>query len=99
MTIPTKPGERCRVVGSRSAFNGEGNGPNMGKIVVTIYMHNERAGLEQENVWHCMSTNGEVLQTYYGAGFEADFLECWLEVIPPDQTLPKELATEQELTS
>ena len=84
-TPPTKPGQRCRVIGGRMAFNGEGQGPNQGKEVVTIRMHPERAGVEREAVWHCRAKAGEMLQTYYGAGSHADFLECWLEVIdePP----------------
>lgn len=82
MPHPTKPGQRCLVVGSRMAFNGEGKGPNQGKTVVTMFCHAEKAGNEQENVWHCAGENGTILQTYYGAGPEADFLECWLEVLP-----------------
>lgn len=81
MNPPTKPGQRCRVIGGRMAFNGEGKGPNQGKEVTTMFMHPEQAGVEMENVWHC---RGEGLQTYYGVGNEADFLECWLELIPPD---------------
>lgn len=82
MTTPTGAGQRCRVVGGRMAFNGEGKGPNQGKIVTTMHLHDEKAGAEQENVWHC---KGESLQTYYGVGSEADFLECWLEVVEPEQ--------------
>lgn len=96
MTTPTKPGQKCRVIGGRTAFNGEGPSPNVGKTVVTKFLHKEQAGVEQENVWHC--TSSEVLQTYYGAGMAADFLECWLEVLPPDQQLPRALVREKELT-
>lgn len=83
MTIPTKPGQRCRVIGGRTPYNGEGKSPNQDQVVVTMYLHAERAGIEQENVWHCQAEQG-TLQTYYGTGPEADFLECWLEVIPPE---------------
>jgi hypothetical protein len=62
--------------------------------VVTQFLHKDQAGIEQENVWHCASK--DVLQTYYGAGYQADFLECWLEVIPPDVAPPKELTRELE---
>ena len=65
------------------AFNGEGQGPNQGKHVVTLFLHPHTAGLEQERVWRCRAAEGQVLQTYYGAGSEADFLECWLEVVDP----------------
>ena len=82
MNPPTKPGQRCRVIGGRMPFNGEGQSPNLGAEVVTMFLHTEQAGIEQENVWRCQSVNGKMLQTYYGAGQTADFLECWLEVIP-----------------
>lgn len=86
MNHPTKPGQRCRVIGGRMAFNGEGKGPNQGKEVTTVFMHIQQAGIEMENVWRC---RGEGLQTYYGVGTEADFLECWLEVVePPKQDAP-----------
>lgn len=81
MSLPTKPGQRCLVIGGRMAFNGEGKGPNQGKEVVTIFLHADKAGIERENVWHC---KGDGLQTYYGVGTEADFLECWLQVIEPE---------------
>lgn len=97
MSIPTTPGQRCRVIGGRSNHNNEGQGPNMGKVVVTMHLHAERAGIEQENVWHCQATGEDILQTYYGAGREADFLECWLEVLPPETTPPKQLAKEEDL--
>jgi hypothetical protein len=85
MSIPTKPGQRCRVIGGRSPFNGEGKSPNEGKVVLTVFLHDLKAGMEKENVWHCRSADGSFLTTYYGGGPEADFLECWLEVIDPDQ--------------
>lgn len=94
MNHPTKPGERCRVIGSRMAFNDEGKSPNMGKTVVTVFMHAEKAGIEQENVWRCRAAPGESLITYHGGvGEVADFLECWLEVEPegaPEKVLERE---------
>jgi hypothetical protein len=92
---PTKPGQRCRVIGGRATANGEGQSPNFGKIVVTQYLHDNKAGIEQENVWHCCSSS--LLTTYYGAGLEADFLECWLEVMPPEPVRTKETQLEEEL--
>lgn len=94
MNTPSKPGQLCRVIGGRMAFNGEGKGPNQGKLVVTMYMHPEQAGVEAENVWHCRSADGSQLQTYYGAGTEADFLECWLLVENPPPPKVKEQAKE-----
>lgn len=93
---PTKPGQQCLVIGGRMAFNDEGKGPNQGKKVVTMFMHEEKAGIEQENVWHCRAMDGQTLQTYYGAGTEADFLECWLQVIDPDAAPPKVIERELE---
>lgn len=84
------------MVGGRATANGEGQSPNFGKIVVTEYCHHAKAGIEQENVWHCRSANNEVLTTYYSAGFYADFLECWLEVIPPETAPPKTLTRKLE---
>ena len=78
------------------AFNGEGKGPNQDKEVVTVFLHAKQAGTELENVWHCRAAEGQTLQTYYGAGQEADFLECWLEVIEPDAAPPKVAEREQE---
>lgn len=92
MTYPTKPGQRCKIIGGRTLFNQEGPSPNFGKIVVTTYLHKEQAGIELENVWHCTAEVG-VLATYYGVGAEADFLECWLEVLPPEVVAPKTLET------
>lgn len=98
MTIPTKPDQPCRVIGGRTPFNGEGTSPNQNKIVTTVFLHDQKAGVEQENVWHCRATGSDVLQTYYGAGTEADFLECWLEVVEPDAAPPKALAIEKEMS-
>lgn len=91
---PTKPGQLCRVIGGRATANGEGQSPNFGKTVTTVSLHAELAGIEQERVWHCQSR--EVLTTYYGAGNSADFLECWLEVLPADPIVAKELSKELE---
>lgn len=97
MSTPTQPGQRCKVIGGRMPFNGEGVSPNQGKAVVTMFLHAEKAGIEQENVWHCKAEEG-TLQTYYGVGLEANFLECWLEVIPPKLEPPKVAAIEEELS-
>jgi hypothetical protein len=98
VTHPTKPGQRCLVIGGRMAFNGEGKGPNQGKEVVTVFLHAEKAGIEQENVWHCRAKEGDTLQTFYGAGSEADFLECWLQVVDdlPAQSLEHSRVAEHE---
>ena len=78
------------------AFNGEGKGPNIGKEVITVFLHPEQAGIQQENVWRCRAASGHVLQTYYGAGDSADFLECWLQLIDPETTLTTS-TTEREV--
>jgi hypothetical protein len=89
MTLPSKPGQRCRVVGGRQQTNGEGESANMNRIVETVSLHSQRAGTPENSfaVWKCKSMDGLPLTTYYGAGPEADFLAIWLEVIPPE-TLP-----------
>lgn len=96
MIPPTRPNQRCRVIGGRMAFNGEGQGPNIGKEVITVFLHPEQAGIQQENVWRCRAASGHVLQTYYVAGDSADFLECWLQLIDPETTLTTS-TTEREV--
>lgn len=86
MTYPTKTGQRCKVIGGRTPFNGEGVSPNQGMEVTTMFLHDIKAGVEQEKVWHCRAKDGEWLQTYFGVGNEADFLECWLEALPEVDT-------------
>ena len=80
------------------AFNGEGQGPNQGKEVTTVLLMTEQAGVELENVWRCKAKEGESLQTYYGSGDQAEFLECWLQVVEPDAAPPAVLAEEKEFT-
>lgn len=91
---PTKPGQKCRVVGSRSQENGEGDGPNIGKIVTTMFLHQQQAG-DSVPVWHC---RGDSLITYWGhLGTEADFLNHWLEVIPELPPKTESQTTNQNL--
>lgn len=96
MNPPTKPGQKCRVIGGRMAYNDEGKGPNIGKEVATMFLHTKQAGMEKENVWHCRAKDGEMLQTYFGVGNEADFLECWLELIEPTQ-INKQVSEEKSI--
>lgn len=94
---PERPGQRCRVVGGRLNANDEGKGPNIGKVVVTVEMRG-LAGVEQEPVWRCNAAPGEQLVTYHGAvAPEADFLACWLEVLPEDRPQPPELRAARDL--
>lgn len=74
---PTKPNQRCKVIGGRSSDTNEGNSPNKGKVVFTMYLHQQQAD-DRVPVWHC---KGKDLFTFYGNGTEADFLNYWLEVI------------------
>lgn len=96
MNPPYQPGQKCRVIGGRMAYNDEGKGPNIGKEVTTMFLHIKQAGMEKENVWHCRAKDGELLQTYFGVGNEADFLECWLQVVD-EQELPNVLVKEKTL--
>ena len=88
---PTAPNQRCLVIDGRTSANDEGPSPNLGKIVYTMYLHQQQAD-DRVPVWHC---RGEGLQTYYGVGSECDFLNYWLEVVEetlaPPQALTKEL--------
>lgn len=101
MSLPHKPGQRCRVVGGRQETNGEGQSANMGRIVETVSLHAQRAGTPENSfaVWKCKSTDGLPLTTYYGAGPEADFLGIWLEVIEPDAEPPIATTTDREITA
>jgi hypothetical protein len=94
---PTKPGQRCRVIGGRMNHNNEGRGPNIGKEVITLHMQPEQVGVERENVWRCQAKEGQTLVTYHGGiGNQADFLECWLDVIEPTPA-QKGMQTAEEL--
>lgn len=98
---PTKPGQRCRVVGSRSKENGEGDGPNIGKVVITQHMYALRAGLPQDSVavWRCKSADGHIIATYHGGtSDEADFLSRWLEVEDEQPVLPMANQEHKELS-
>lgn len=92
---PTKPGQLCRIIGGRMQVNGEGTGPNIGKLVYTLFLHQQQAD-DRVPVWRCL---GEGLQTYYGVGSECDFLSVWLELVEEIPAPP--LGTEQskELTT
>jgi hypothetical protein len=95
---PTKPGQRCRVIGGRMPFNDEGQSPNIGKEVTTLQLMGQ-AGIEQENVWRCQAKEGTSLITYHGGvGDQADFLACWLEVIEETEP-PKTTTTEREIAT
>lgn len=99
MTTPSRPSQRCRVVGGRSIVNGEGNGPNLGKIVLTQFLHPIRAGDASDSraVWRCNATGTDLLQTFYGVGTQCDFLAEWLEVLPEDPVEPLVKETEKEI--
>lgn len=92
---PTAPNQRCRVIGGRVSDTGEGTSPNLGKIVHTMYLHQQQAA-DRMPVWHC---RGNGLQTFYGYGSEADFLNHWLEVIEELPTPPQAVLTGLELVT
>ena len=94
MQRPTKPGQKCRVVGGRGKDTGEAPSLNLGKTVTTMFLHQLQAG-DAVPVWHC---RGENLFTYYGNGSEADFLNYWLEVIEELPIEPVSVTNEQEIT-
>lgn len=92
---PTAPNQRCRVIGGRTIDNAEGDSPNVGKIVHTMYLHQQQAG-DSVPVWRC---RGQDLQTYYGVGTQADFLNYWLEVIEELPVPPQAASTKRELVT
>ena len=92
---PTAPNQRCKVIGGRTLDNAEGVSPNMGKVVHTMYLHQQQAA-DRVPVWHC---RGEGLQTYYGVGTEASFLNYWLEVIEELPAPPHADSTRLELVT
>lgn len=92
---PTAPNQRCRVIGGRSLDTGEGPSPNIGKVIHTMHLHQQQAG-DSVPVWHC---RGEGLQTYYGVGTEADFLNYWLEVMEELPIPPEAATTKRELVT
>lgn len=94
MYRPSKPGQRCRIVSSRTIENREGDSPNAGKIVTTVFKHEQLAGGTQ-TVWRVRAAEGESLITYYGVtGPEVDALETWLELLPPETPPVKTRETE-----
>jgi hypothetical protein len=97
MNMPTKPGQRCRVIGSRTLTNKEGPSPNLNKVVITMFLHDLKAN-NTHDVWHCQGEGETMLTSYWGGhGKEADFLAVWLEVIEPEAPKLKQLETEEEL--
>ena len=78
--------------------NDEGKSPNIGKIVITISKYQEKAA-GQVNVWRCRVANpNDKIISYHGAvSDEGDFLEHWLEVIPPEPLAVKETEKIKEL--
>ena len=92
---PTAPNQRCRVIGGRGPDTGEANSPNLGKIVFTMYLHQQHAD-DRVPVWRC---HGQDLFTFYGFGNECDFLNYWLEVIEELPTPPQSTSTKRELVT
>lgn len=93
MNHPTKPGQKCRIVGSWSLDTEGKRGPNHGKEVVTVFLHQIQAD-DRVPVWHVRGEN--LVTSFGGVGNECDCLNYWLEVIedPP----PKQTEREKEVT-
>lgn len=95
MAEPTRPGQKCRIIGSWSKDNGLGDGPNMHKEVVTLYLHELRAA-DVVPVWQ---VKGDGLTTNYGGkGDEVACLQPWLEVLPDEPPKAETTAKHLELT-
>lgn len=95
MTLhPTKPGQRCRLIGSWSLDTEGKQGPNHGKEVTTVFLHQIQAN-DCVPVWR---VRGENLTTSFGGvGNECDALNYWLEVLPPNETPPEDTVAKKEL--
>lgn len=76
---PTRPGQKCRIVGSWSTDDQGKVGPNHHKEVTTISLYPMLA-VGSVPVW---KVSGQDLVSSYGAvGNTVDCLLYWLEVIP-----------------
>jgi hypothetical protein len=82
LTEPTRPGQRCRVIGTSNGTAGH----TYGKEVVTVFEHDqhlrtERGGIvvDMGPVWRVRGEN--LISEYGGAGDQVDCLAIWLEVI------------------
>lgn len=97
---PTRPNQRCRVIGSQQLTNGGSESPNLNRIVRTVMLHPLRAGKPENSyaVWRCHTTDGRPLITAFGAGEQCDFLAVWLEVIDDEPEAPAKGAHHIETT-
>lgn len=91
MTTPTKPGQRCRIIGSWSTDDQGVRGPNHHKEVTTLFLHDEKAD-DRVPVWRVQGTN--LVSSFGAAGSQVDCLEYWLEVI--DETPAPDKVDERE---
>jgi hypothetical protein len=88
---PSKPGQKCRLIGSWSLDTEGKQGPNHGKVVTTLWRHEEMAA-DRVPVWRVSGTN--LVSSYGGTGSEVDALDYWLEVIEPDEAPPAQIKRE-----
>lgn len=90
MQEPIKSGDRCLVI---AGVLGD-KGPNVGKTVTVGTLRGQHS--EYGNIWRC---HGPDIVSEYGAvGNEGDFAQSWLKKLPPDQTPPKVVEREKEVT-
>lgn len=97
MKHPTKPGQRCRLIGSYSLDVDGVAGPNHGKVVITVFLHQVQAN-DSVPVWRIRAVDGVTLITSFGgAGQECDALNYWLEVIDDEPQPPQSETQQKEL--
>ncbi len=99
MAEPTKPGQKCRVIGSTSGTSGH----SVGKEVVTVFQHDQNLRTERNGVVVDMGPVWRVrgqglISEYGGAGDEVDCLAIWLEVIEPEPPKTETTTKQKELT-
>ncbi|MCY1208400.1 hypothetical protein D9M72_200250 [compost metagenome] len=86
MAEPTRPGQKCRIIGSTLGTDGH----CVGKEVVTVFLHDQPLRKESGGVIVDMGAVWRVrgqglLSEFGGAGEEVDCLAIWLEVADDPQ--------------
>lgn len=94
MIHPTRPDQRCRIVGSWSTDDPGKVGPNHNAIVTTTFLHTLQAD-DRVPVWRVHSETP--LVTSMGVlTNDLDCLNYWLEVIDEEPAPPAALQVEKE---
>ena len=93
MKHPTKPGQVCRIIRSWATDDPGKPGPNQGKKVITVSLHQLQAN-DCVPVWRVRSLESALVTSMGTITHELDCLNYWLEVLYDEP--PKELIQETE---